>query len=178
MQPTTTLQKESTSQSPSHGSGQAKAAMKISDIMSRDTLTICPEATLQEACEMMREHDIGFLPVSDGEKIRGALTDRDIVTRAIACGQDPCTHPIKHVMSTHIVYIFEDQEILEAARLMEVKKIRRLIVLDRSKNLVGVLSLGDVWSRLKDHGIANEILDEVVQRGEQKKLAEASILSN
>lgn len=134
---------------------------RISDIMKQPVTVVKPDATLQEACIKMRDRDIGFLPVCDGERIQGAITDRDIVTRGVARGCDSRETFVKDIMTQDIVYIFDDQEILEAARLMEVKQLRRLAVLNRDRKLVGVLSLGDVSTRSKDQLLASEVLKRV-----------------
>jgi CBS domain-containing protein len=141
--------------------------MKISEIMTRDVAVIAPGATLREACEKMRDRDIGFLPVCDGERLKGAVTDRDIATRGVAEGHDPLTSRVEEVMSPKIVYLFEDQEVLEAARLMEAKQLRRLAILDRGKRLVGVVSLGDVSTHSKDTHLAAEILERVSEPAPQ-----------
>lgn len=142
--------------------------MKISEIMTDDVTVIGPDASLREACEKMRDEDIGFLPVCDGKRVLGAVTDRDIATRAVAEGRDPKTTPVKDVMSPDIVFLYDDQDVLEAARLMEVKQIRRLIVLNREKSLAGVLSLGDVSTQSKDHRLAAEVLERVSEPSGQQ----------
>jgi CBS domain-containing protein len=114
----------------------------------------------------MRDSDIGFIPVTDGDRILGAVTDRDIATRAIAQGRDPDSTPVREVMSREIVYIFEDQDELEAARLMQVKQIRRLVVLNRDKRLVGILSLSDLSSHARDHALAGEVLESMMDHSQ------------
>ena len=139
--------------------------MKISDMMTQDPILMSPESSIRMACEVMRDSDIGFMPVTDGEKILGAITDRDIATRAVAGGLDPAQTKVKDVMSRNIVFIYDDQDELEAARLMQVKQIRRLVVLDRNKRMVGVLSLSDLSLHVKDHALAGEVLERVAEHG-------------
>ncbi len=105
---------------------------------------IAPENTLVEAAGLMRELDVGVLPVYEDEKLAGMVTDRDIVLRGVANGLDAYTATVREVMSTGVFHIFADQEVEEAARVMEERQVRRLPVLNRSKKLVGILSLGDV----------------------------------
>ena len=118
--------------------------MKVSDVMTREVETVHPDATLREAAEKMKALDIGPLPVSDGRQLVGMVTDRDITVRATAEGRDPNTTPVREVMTDTIVSCFVDDDVREAARIMEKEQIRRLVVFDRGKNLVGVVSLGDL----------------------------------
>lgn len=105
---------------------------------------ISPDACLADAAQRMRELDVGALPICDNDRLAGIVTDRDLAIRGVAEGRDPRSTPVRAVMSPHLAYIFDDQEIEEAARLMEVKQIRRLPVLNRAKRLVGIVSLGDI----------------------------------
>ena len=120
--------------------------MKVADIMSKNVTLIQLETPLKEAAEKMKAEDIGSIPVTDGEKIKGMLTDRDIVTRAIAVGKDVSSTAAKDVMTEKICYVFDDEEIDRAAEAMKDNQIRRLVVLDRNKRLVGMISLGDLAS--------------------------------
>jgi CBS domain-containing protein len=121
-----------------------------------------PDANLQEAARMMRDLDVGPLPVC-GEKDRlvGMITDRDIVVRAIAEGRDPKTVRVQDVMSPDILYCFEDQSVGEAAQLMKERQIRRLVVLNRDKRLVGIVSLGDLAAKTRDKALSGETLEQV-----------------
>lgn len=118
--------------------------MKLSEIMSRNLQVVDPDCTLQEAAEMMRDLDIGGLPVCAGQRIEGFLTDRDIVVRALAEGKDPNSCTVSEVMSPHITWCYEDDTTKNAGKLMRDKRIRRLLVLNRDKKLVGIVSLGDL----------------------------------
>jgi CBS domain-containing protein len=144
-------------------------SMKISEMMTQETVLISPETNVRRACEIMRDSDIGFIPVTDGERILGAFTDRDVATRAIAQGLSPDATPVRDVMSREIVYIFEDQDELDAARLMQVKQIRRLVVLNRDKRLVGILSLSDLSSHARDHALAGEVLESMMEHGDRQQ---------
>jgi CBS domain-containing protein len=107
----------------------------------------------------MRDLDVGLIPVCEGEELKGTLTDRDITVRATAEGCNPSKIKVSDIMSTDIVYCFEDQEIEEAMSLMEAKQIRRLPILSREKRLVGIVSLGD----LAVHAGQNELLGETLK---------------
>jgi CBS domain-containing protein len=127
--------------------------------MTRDVTTIHADATLEEAAAMMALRDIGPLPVHDGEKLVGMLTDRDIVVRAVAAGADPIQDRVRNVMTPAVVYCFEDQGVQEAAGLMEQHKLRRLIVVDRDERLVGIISLGDLAVGTGEEGGVGEVLE-------------------
>ena len=126
--------------------------MKVNEIMTGDAKAVRPENTLVEAAEVMRELDVGGVPVCDGRKLRGMLTDRDIAIRAVADGRDPRQTRVRDTMSDGIVHVFDDQDVEEAARLMAQHQIRRLPVIDHKKQLVGIVSLGD----LSVHGSAEK----------------------
>ena len=117
--------------------------MRVSDTMSRDVQVARPEDTIARAAEIMVTHDAGVLPVGDGERLVGMITDRDIAVRAVAAGKGPET-PVREVMSRDVKYCFEDQELEVVARNMGEVQLRRLPVVDRAKRLVGIVSIGDV----------------------------------
>lgn len=135
--------------------------MNIIDIMTHNVTVIRPDATVREACEKMRDEDIGFLPVCDGDTVLGIVTDRDIATRAIADSGNLENRLARDIMTKELVFVYDDQELLEAARLMEVKQVRRLVVINRNKKLVGVLSLGDLSRQSTDQHLAVEVLERV-----------------
>jgi CBS domain-containing protein len=135
--------------------------MHVKDIMSADFNLASPQTTLREAAEMMRDGDYGYLPIGDSEKLKGAVTDRDIVIRAVAAGYSADT-PVSEIMSESIIYCFEDDDIREAADLMKLEQIRRLAVLNDSKRLVGIVTLGDI-ARADEQRLAGEIELQVAQ---------------
>jgi CBS domain-containing protein len=137
--------------------------MKVQDLMSRSVRTIKPDASLAEAARMMRDVDIGALPVADDERMLGMLTDRDLVVRAIASGVE-ADAPVREVMSSEVLYCFDDQEIDEVCRNMAAQQIRRLPVVNRSKRLVGMLSLGDIAFN-GETGRAGEALSHISNPG-------------
>jgi CBS domain-containing protein len=136
--------------------------MLVNEIMTRDVECIRPDTPLQEAARKMRDLNVGPLPIcGDDDRLAGILTDRDITVRAVAEGKDPRTTPVRDIMSRGIVYCFEDQDVTQAARLMEEKQIRRVLVLNRDKRLVGIVSLGDLAVDTHDHELAGEALEAV-----------------
>jgi CBS domain-containing protein len=136
--------------------------MKIREAMTPHAQCVSPDASLADAAQRMRELDVGALPICDNDRLAGIMTDRDLAIRGVAEGRDPRSTPVRAVMSPHLAYIFDDQEVEEAARLMEVKQIRRLPVLNRAKRLVGIISLGDI---AVETGVAlsGEALKEISQ---------------
>ena len=135
--------------------------MQIEQIMTRNVEIISPETTLREAAQKMRDLDVGSLPVCDGERLKGMLTDRDITIRATAEGRNPDTTQAIDVMTAAIFYCYEDQDVAEAAQVMEKKQIRRLPIVDRNKKLVGIVSLGDLAVDTGKERLAGEALTEI-----------------
>ncbi|RZJ04967.1 MAG: CBS domain-containing protein [Rubrivivax sp.] len=124
---------------------------KIADIMSTDVQTVQPQESLRRAAQCMQELDVGALPVCDGERLLGMLTDRDITVRGIADGLDPDTACVSDIMSPEVDTITADQDTDEAKRLMGERQIRRLPVVDADRRLVGIVSLGDLAVREGGH---------------------------
>lgn len=137
--------------------------MQIQEIMTREVEVVGPDATLAEAAEKMKRRDIGPLPVCDGERLLGMLTDRDITVRATAKGCDPRTTRVRDVMTETVFYCFNDQSLEEAAEIMERAQIRRLPIVDREKRLVGIVSLGDLAVDTGEEELKAEVLEAVSQ---------------
>ncbi len=140
--------------------------MQLKDVMTRDVEVVHPNATLEEAAAKMDSLDIGPLPVCDGNRLVGMVTDRDITVRATAAGKDPRTTQVRDVMTDNVVYCFDDDDTNEAARLMEEQQIRRLVVLDRDKRLVGIVSLGDLAVATQDDQLSGEVLERISEPAE------------
>ena len=135
--------------------------MKLSEIMSRDVEVLQPDDSLQSAAKRMRDRNIGFLPVCDGEELIGVISDRDITIRALADGMDLSIMLGRDLMTTPAIYCFDDQDASEAAKIIEENQIRRLVVLSREeKKLVGVISLGDL-ARNETNKLSGEVLQKV-----------------
>ena len=119
--------------------------MKVKELMTKEVEVVHPDDSLVEAARKMRVRDIGFLPVCDGDRLVGAVTDRDLVLRSIADGIDPNTSLGRDLITSPVVYCFDDDSVDHAASLMEQHQIRRIVVVSRKdKRLVGVVSLGDI----------------------------------
>lgn len=137
--------------------------MQIREVMSNNPIYLKPNATLREAASKMSELDCGFIPVGDGERLLGTVTDRDITIKAVAKGKDPNTS-LKDIMTDKVLYVFEDDEIEKAAKSMEEQQVRRLIVLDKNKKLKGIVSLGDISTKCHDTKLSGEIIEEVSEK--------------
>jgi len=129
--------------------------------MSHDLGVVSPSDTLEQAARVMEARDVGPVPVCEGNRVVGMLTDRDITVRATAAGCDPKTTLVCDVMSQEVVSCYEDQDVQEAAKLMKQKQIRRLLVLNRANDLVGIVSLGDLATEAADPGQPGEVLKKV-----------------
>jgi CBS domain-containing protein len=136
--------------------------MQIREIMSRDVHLVHPGDPIREAARQMRDHDIGSLPVADGDRLVGYLTDRDIVIRAIADGGG-ADATVREAMSDRILYCFEDEPVESVAENMARNQIRRLPVLTREKRLCGIVALGDIARHGADEP-AEHALEGISQR--------------
>ena len=124
--------------------------MKISEIMSREPVVVAPDTSLCETARLMRDLDVGMLPVCDGDRLQGMITDRDIAIRGVAEDLDPTSSTAEDVMTKNVLFCFEDDSVDEAAHKMEANQVRRLVILTREKRLIGVLSLGDLATRTEE----------------------------
>ena len=139
--------------------------MKISDVMTREVATVSPDQTAQEAANFMLQGDAGSIPVIDGERLIGMITDRDIAVRGVAKGHGPDT-PVRELMSNGLICARADDDVEDAARKMSEAQVRRLPVIDESERLCGIVSLGDL-SREAETSAATQALEGVSQPGGQ-----------
>ena len=117
---------------------------KIKDLMTREVETARPEMSLKEVGDKMKTRNIGSLPVCKEKRVIGIITDRDITIRAVAEGRDPGGTAVSEVMTRNVVTVSEDQDLVEAEKLMHDHQIRRLPVTDANLDLVGYLALAKV----------------------------------
>ena len=145
--------------------------MVVGDIMTIGALTIDAGHSLARTAQKMAAHDVGLLPVTENRQLVGAISDRDIVVRALANQRDPERCKVRDIMTAQVAVCFEDQDVDEAAHLMKQQQIRRLFVLDKDQSLVGMLSLSDLAKRGRDEQVGGQVLEAVsdppmpVQRG-------------
>ncbi|ADO67822.1 DUF2267 domain-containing protein [Stigmatella aurantiaca] len=124
---------------------------RISDVMKKGLECVGPHETLKAVAEKMRACNIGPLPVCEGDQVLGIITDRDIVIRAVSQGWDPNTTPVSAAMTHQVESVFVDESLGEAARRMNAKQIRRILVMDRQGKLAGILSTKDIAEALGEH---------------------------
>jgi CBS domain-containing protein len=132
--------------------------MKVKEMMHKGAEYVAPNAKLQVIAKKMRDYDVGSIPVCEGGKIVGMVTDRDIAVRALANGKDLSKLEAKDVMSKDVVFCRDNEEAEDAIRIMEDNRIRRLPVLNDAKRLVGMVSLGDI-----SHALSQELTGEVTR---------------
>jgi CBS domain-containing protein len=125
--------------------------MNVKEAMTRDVRLAYPEQTIRQAAQLMAELDVGALPVEDGDRLVGMITDRDIAVR--------------EVMSSEVKYCYEDQTVEEVAQNMGDQQVRRLPVVDRNKRLVGILSLGDLARERSGQDNSAQALREISRPG-------------
>ena len=132
----------------------------IQDVMTRDVQTISPQETVQRAAQLMDELNVGAIPVTDGNKLVGMITDRDITVRSVAAGQDPGSTKVTDVMSTDVRTCTTRQTVDEVLGQMGDVQIRRVPVIDEdSQQIVGIVSLGDMAT--KHSAQVDRALDEI-----------------
>ena len=137
--------------------------MKISECMTTNVQLVSPEQSIKKAAQFMLKSDAGSMPVADGDRLVGMITDRDITVRAVAEGRGPDT-PVREVMTEETLYCYDDMSTEEVARNMGDNQVRRLPVVNRDKRLVGIVSLGDL-SRAQEQQSAQLALDGVSEPG-------------
>ena len=134
--------------------------MKVKELMTAEPVTLAPDATLGEAATLMKQEDCGSIPIVQGGRLVGIVTDRDIVVRAIASGKDPRSTRVSEVMSADPVTIGPEDDAKDAERLMAERQIRRLPVADDGK-LVGILVIGQLARRERHEEKVGETLKEI-----------------
>ena len=137
---------------------------KCSDIMTKDVVTVSPEATIQEVAQLMKEADIGPILIVDNEQSRtlvGIMTDRDIVLKVIADGQDPKTTPVGEAMSKKLVTVRPEDDVDVAMKAMAQFQLRRIPVVGENMTLLGIISQADVATRMDAPEKTGEVVKEI-----------------
>jgi len=135
--------------------------MQVFEAMTPDVVRVAPEVTLMEAARTMKDLDIGPLPVCEGDRLLGMITDRDITVRATAEGRDPRRTLVSDVMTTEVVCCHEEDDVRKAARIMQDAQLRRLLVLNDDRRLVGIISLSDLVLQTGDGNLAVRTLESI-----------------
>lgn len=131
----------------------------VADIMTRNVRTLAPTDTVRRAAQSMGELNVGSIPVCNGKKLVGMVTDRDITLRGVAEGLDAEKTLLSDIMSKDVKWCFEDQSLEEVMETMAASQIRRLPVVSRDKELVGILSLGDLATKTDNEEVASVLED-------------------
>ena len=134
--------------------------MKVKDAMHKKAEWVGPDTPVADIAKKMKDLDIGSIPIGENDRLIGMVTDRDITCRAVANGKDCSKLTARDVMTKGIVFCRDSEDLDDALRIMEQKKIRRLPVIDDKKRMVGMLSLGDV-SRAAPHELSGELVAAV-----------------
>ncbi len=138
----------------------------VSDVMTRGIRTLSPSDTVTLAAQAMRELDVGAVPVCDGVRLVGMVTDRDIVVRGVA--QERANARLSEVMSDSILYCREDDTVPSAMASMRRQQVRRLPVVDSEHRLVGIVSLGDLATKAESDD-AGEVLRDISEPSEPQR---------
>ena len=121
---------------------------RIADVMTRDVTSVAPQESLRHAAEMMDELNVGALPVCDGERLVGMITDRDITVRATAAGEMPENTRVEEVMTDQVRWCFDNQSVEDVMKQMGDTQIRRMPVVEHdTQKLIGIISLGDLATK-------------------------------
>ncbi len=134
--------------------------MKIREIMTTEVASARPDSTLQEIAAMMRDEDVGVVPILESGELTGIVTDRDIIVRCIAEGKDPGEVTAADAITEGLETVSPDTDVREASRIMAERQIRRLPVVEDG-SLLGMVSLGDIAVKHGDERLAGEALQEV-----------------
>lgn len=134
--------------------------MQVKDVMTRGVEVVSPRSSVVEAAKLMKDLNVGALPVGDKDQVQGMVTDRDLAIQIVAEARNPNECRVEQVMSSPIEWISEDEDLDRAARMMADRKIRRLIVMNRDKKPVGFLALGDLATK-GDENRAKEALQNI-----------------
>lgn len=135
----------------------------LKDVMTTHVQGIATHQTIQEAAGMMERLCVGSIPVFEDQDVIGIVTDRDIVTRAVALGVDCSVTPVSHVMTNDAVSLPETTDVKTAARQMEERQIRRLLVTGNDGEVVGIVSIGDIAAKTGWHRISAELIETISQ---------------
>lgn len=132
--------------------------MKVKQAMHKKAEWCEPSTPVKDLAKLMKEQDIGAIPIGENDRLIGMVTDRDIVVRGFANGPEIAKLTARDVMSEKVIYCTEDEDIEDAVHLMEEKQIRRLPVINAQKRMVGMLSLGDI-----SHAVGQSLSGELVK---------------
>lgn len=137
--------------------------MQVSEIMTRQIETIHSDSMVGQAAKKMKSLDVGVLPVQERDQVVGVITDRDIVVRVIAKDRDPRTTQVSKVMTREVICCSEQESVEEAAKIMEDKRIHRLIVLGSDNKPIGIFTLSDLAVKARNEHLTWEIFERIAE---------------
>jgi CBS domain-containing protein len=143
--------------------------LKIRDIMTKNVAYVDPNSTVVDAAQLMQKHNVGSVPVCDQNGVVGIVTDRDIVVRNVAHGNNPMNTPVKDVMTSQITTVTPEMDVREVSTIMSNNKIRRMPVVENNK-LVGIVALGDLATNNMFDTEASEALSEISRPSKPEKM--------
>lgn len=135
--------------------------MRVSEIMTRDVVAAPVDATLVEAAQLMRDHDIGFLPVIASNVVVGVITDRDLVVRGLSENLNAALTPVRSVMSPKPIWCYEYDVLTDAADILANNHLHRLIVVDSNKKLSGMLSIDDLAVNMSSDRLLGDTVRQI-----------------
>jgi len=141
----------------------ANERKSVRDVMTPNPQCVSEKDTVRDAARIMKEQDTGVVPVVDGKKVVGLITDRDIVIRCVAEGKNPLDARVSDVMTKSVRKVKEDATINEVLTMMSSAEIRRLPVVDRNDDLVGIVSIGDIAMEGKQDGKVGQAVEQISQ---------------
>lgn len=133
---------------------------KIKDAMTANPCTIDADKPVAYAAKMMKDENVGFAPIVEGDRLVGTVTDRDIAVKAVAEGKDPQTTLVREIAETNIVTVEPEQDLADALELMASHQVRRLPVVEQDRKLVGVVAQADVAKQAKAKEVG-EMVEEI-----------------
>ena len=135
---------------------------KVREVMTNNPRCVTPETPLPEAARLMKSEDVGSLPIIEGERVTGIVTDRDIVLNAVAADKNPSGMPVREVASRELFKVNADEDLSSALELMAQQQVRRLPVVDDDGRLVGILAQADIAREAKDKD-SGQMLQDISQ---------------
>ncbi len=142
--------------------------MKVKDIMTSDPVSVTPETPLREAARMMKQHNVGIIPVVEREgskQLVGVITDRDIAVRCVAEGHDSSKCPVREAMSSDVQTARADDDVSSVMRLMGKEQVRRIPIVDERGGLVGIVAQADIVREADDENLAEETVEKISREG-------------
>jgi CBS domain-containing protein len=135
---------------------------KVREVMTSNPRCVTPETPVTEAARLMKSEDVGSLPIVEGDRVTGIVTDRDIVLNAVAEGKNPSGMPVREVASRELIKINAEEDLSSALQLMANQQVRRLPVVDDDGRLVGILAQADIAREAKDKD-SGQMLQDISQ---------------